>query len=142
MASRPGKSDSPASRSSMAFLSSSGGRSYLFGQKAYQWRGGAVRHIESQPLITGLRRREERAFRQQNRLIPRASHQLIHRRALGKAAPNKHPLSDVGIELDSHRLETLACVPAHARKARANLVHVALVAAAVEHFRHECLEQR
>src|SRR6185437_13784631 len=105
MASKPGKSDSPASRICMAFLSSSGGGSHLFGQEAYQRRGGAVRRVESQPLVAALRRGEERALCQQNRFIPRAPDEIVDGRGLGEAAPQKHAFSGVGIELDSRSLE-------------------------------------
>src|SRR5712691_11008098 len=120
MLSTPSRSDSaasticsaPANRSPLT----SSGCAQRLAQELHQRRAVAVSDIEPQPLAAALHRGEQRAARQQDRVIACAPYELLDRCGPRHPAPEEDAFPRGGIELDAGGLQRHARIAPHARK--------------------------
>src|SRR5438105_15474596 len=107
MATRPSRSPSRASLTCTASATGPerSGRAQGFAQELDERRARAVSDVEAQPLVAALGRGEQRAARQQDRVIARAAREPIDRHGIGHAAPQEDAFTRSAVELDAGGLE-------------------------------------
>src|SRR5438874_11920184 len=105
MATRPSRSPSRASLTCTASATgpvrNASGRAQGFAQELDERRAHAVSDVEAQPLVAALGRGEQRAARQQDRVIARAARAPIDRHGIGHAAPQEDAFTRSAVELDA-----------------------------------------